>query len=237
MCARARARSGVRNRILTRLPSDDFRRLEPHLELLELEPRFSLYEPNVDIKYVYFPETGVASIMTVLEGGLESEVATVGFEGIVGLSVFLGVSSIPGRAYWQVSGRAFRLKAKILRKETHSGGSLSDTLHLYAQAFFHHLSLTATCNSRHEIYERCSRWLLMTHDRVVGDEFVITHEFLSKMLGVRRSGVTVAAGMLQRAGLINYTRGRVSILDREGLEAASCECYRIVRDEFERLSL
>jgi CRP-like cAMP-binding protein len=237
MCARAGARSGVRNRILTRLPSEDFRRLEPHLKLLELEPRFSLYEPNLDLKYVYFPETGVASIMTVLEGGLESEVVTVGFEGMVGLSVFLGVSSVPGRAYWQVSGRAFRLKAEILRQQTRSGGSLSNTLHLYAQALFHQVSLTATCNGRHEIYERCARWLLMTHDRVENDEFVVTHELLSKMLGVRRSGVTVAAGMLQTAGLINYTRGRVRILDREGLEAASCECYRIVRDEFERLLL
>jgi CRP-like cAMP-binding protein len=235
MCPRVDARSGIRNRILARLPSQDFRRLEPHLQLLELEPRFSLYEPNADLEYVYFPETGVGSIVTVLEGGLESEVATVGFEGMVGLPVFLGISSVPGKAFWQVSGRVFRLKAEVLRQETRMGGSLSDVLHLYMQALFNQISLTATCNRHHEIYERCSRWLLMTHDRVEGDRFLLTHEFLSKMLGVRRSGVTVAAGMLQRAGLIKYTRGRITILDREGLEAASCECYRVVRNEFDRL--
>jgi CRP-like cAMP-binding protein len=235
MSAKALAGGGLRNRILARLPSEDFRRLEPHMKLVEVEPGFSLYEPHIDLEYVYFPETGVGSIMTVLDGGTESEVATVGFEGMIGLSVFHGVRSVPGRAFWQISGHAFQLKVEVLRQETLQGGSLSDALHLYSQALFNQLSLTATCNRRHEIYERCSRWLLMTHDRVEGDEFLLTHEFLSKMLGVRRSGVTVAAGMLQKAGLIRYVRGRVTILDREGLEAASCECYRVVRDEFDRL--
>ena len=225
----------ARNRILGRLPSKDFQRLRRCMELITLSLGTSLYEPFAPLERVYFPEDGVASLLTRLDDGTETEVATVGREGMVGLPVFFGVESVPGRTIWQVSGSALVMEAKVLRRETRQGGALSDALHLYAQGLFTQISQSASCNRRHEIVQRCSRWLLMTHDRVNGDEFALTHEFLSKMLGVRRAGVTVAAGILQRAGLIKYSRGRVTIIDREGLEGISCECYRIVREEFDRL--
>ncbi len=205
------------------------------MKLVDLPLGKSLYDPYVPLEHVYFPEDGVASLLTQLDNGIETEVATVGREGMVGLPAFFGVESVPGRAIWQVSGKALVLPTKVLRRETRQGGALNDVLRLYAQGLFTQISQSASCNRRHEIVQRCSRWLLMTHDRVNGDEFELTHEFLSKMLGVRRAGVSVAAGILQKAGLIKYSRGRITILDREGLEATSCECYRIVREEFDRL--
>jgi CRP-like cAMP-binding protein len=205
------------------------------MKLVELPLGTSLYEPYVPLEHVYFPEDGVASLLTQLDDGIETEVATVGREGMVGLPAFFGVESVPGRAIWQVSGKALMLPTKVLRRETRQGGALNDVLRLYAQGLFTQISQSASCNRRHEIVQRCSRWLLMTHDRVNGDEFELTHQFLSKMLGVRRAGVSVAAGILQKADLIKYSRGRITILDREGLEAISCECYRIVREEFDRL--
>ena len=226
--------NGTRNRILGRLPSKDFQRLRRRMELVTLSLGTSLYEPFAPLERVYFPEDGVASLLTRLDDGIETEVATVGREGMVGLPVFFGVESVPGRTIWQVPGSALAMEAKVLRQETRQGG-LSDALRLYAQGLFTQISQSASCNHRHEIVQRCSRWLLMTHDRVNGDKFAITHEFLSKMLGVRRAGVSVAAGILQRAGLIKYSHGRVTIIDREGLEGISCECYRIVREEFDRL--
>jgi CRP-like cAMP-binding protein len=205
------------------------------MKLVELPLGTSLYEPYVPLEHVYFPEDGVASLLTQLDDGIETEVATVGREGMVGLPAFFGVESVPGRAIWQVSGKALMLPTKVLRRETRQGGALNDVLRLYAQGLFTQISQSASCNRRHEIVQRCSRWLLMTHDRANGDEFELTHQFLSKMLGVRRAGVSVAAGILQKADLIKYSRGRITILDREGLEAISCECYRIVREEFDRL--
>jgi CRP-like cAMP-binding protein len=227
--------NGTHNRILGLLPSKDSQRLRKHMKLVELPLGKSLYDPYVPLEHVYFPEDGVASLLTQLDDGIETEVATVGREGMVGLPAFFGVESVPGRAIWQVSGKALVLSTKVLRRETRQGGALNDVLRLYAQGLFTQISQSASCNRRHEIVQRCSRWLLMTHDRVNGDEFELTHQFLSKMLGVRRAGVSVAAGILQKAGLIKYSRGRITILDREGLEAISCECYRIVREEFDRL--
>jgi CRP-like cAMP-binding protein len=227
--------NGTRNRILGRLPTKDFQRVRQRMELVTLSLGKSLYEPFAPLERVYFPEDGVASLLTRLDGGIETEVATVGREGMVGMPVFFGVKSVPGRTIWQVPGRALVMEAKVLRRETRQGGTLSDGLRLYAQGLFTEISQSASCNRRHEIVQRCSRWLLMTHDRVNGDEFALTHEFLSKMLGVRRAGVSVAAGILQRAGVIKYSRGRITIIDREGLEGISCECYRIVRKEFDRL--
>jgi CRP-like cAMP-binding protein len=227
--------NGTRNRILGLLPSKDFQRLRLRMKLVELPLGTSLYEPYAPLKRVYFPEDGLASLLTRLDDGIETEVATVGREGMVGLPVFFGVESVPGRTIWQVPGKALVLQAKVLRQETRQGGALNDLLRLYAQGLFTLISQSASCNRRHEIVQRCSRWLLMTHDRVNGDEFALTHEFLSKMLGVRRAGVSVAAGILQKAGVIKYSRGRITIIDREGLEGMSCECYRIVREEFDRL--
>jgi CRP-like cAMP-binding protein len=228
-------RNGVRNRLLGRLPAEDFQRLRPRLESVDLKPRSPLYESRAPFAHVYFPETGVGSIVTVSSDGTETEVAAVGQEGMVGLPVVWGATSTPHKAFWQVPGMAWRLPVRALHEEKERGGALSETLNLYAQAFFVQVAQSVICNLRHPLKARCAWWLLMTHDRVDGDGFELTQEFLSQMLGVRRAGVTEAAGALQRAGFIRYARGWIEILDREGLEAACCECYRLVREEFERL--
>jgi CRP-like cAMP-binding protein len=187
------------------------------------------------LAHVYFPETGVASIVTVLADGTETEVATVGSEGMVGLPAFWGVEAVSTRAFWQLAGATWRLPVQALRDEKRRGDSLEGVLGRYAQAFLTQVAQSATCNARHTVAQRCSRWLLLTHDRVDGDAFDLKHEFLAQMLGVRRAGVTEAAGALQKAGLIRYGPGRLTILDRAGLEAAACECYGLVRREYERL--
>lgn len=228
-------RHGVRNRLLGRLSAEAFGRLQPSLERVDFQPRAPLYEPHRPLAHVYFPESGIASIVTVLADGTQTEVATVGSEGMVGLPAFWGVDAVPNRAFWQLAGMAWRLSVDALRNEKQRGDSLEQVLGRYAQAFLTQVAQSATCNGRHTVQQRCSRWLLTTHDRVDGDNFELKHEFLAQMLGVRRAGVTVAAGALQRAGLIRYTPGHITILDRDGLEAAACECYRLVRREYERL--
>jgi len=224
-----------RNRILARLPKDESNRLQSKMQEVEMKQGTMLYEPHKPFRRVYFPETGVASIVTVLDDNTEIEVATVGYEGMVGLPVFLGVHKSPAKAFWQVDGKAFVLDAKALREETQRGSALAVTLHLYIQAFFTQIAQSATCNRVHKVKQRCARWLLMTHDRVEGDEFGLTQEFLARMLGIRRTGVTEVASDLQRGGLIAYSRGHIRILNRVGLEKISCECHRVVMDEYRRL--
>ena len=224
----------MRNLILTRLPKAELKRLEPSLELIEMPRRTSLYEPNRPFDYVYFPETGVGSILTVLQDGTETEVATAGYEGIVGLPVFFGAETTSGRAFWQIAGTAFRLKADVFRAEAARNGALHDALLRYAHGFFEQLAVTVSCNRLHSLEQRAARWLLMLADRD-GHEFDLTHEFISHMLGVRRAGITEVMGTLQRQGVVQYSRGLVTILDRKRLEAVSCECYRSVSDGFSRL--
>src|SRR6184192_732927 len=231
----AELRNTFRNRILARLSSADRRRVANRLTPLDAVPRDSLYEPNKPFRHVYFPETGVASILSVLENGTESEVATIGNEGMVGLPVFLGAKRSPERSFWQVPGQAYRLSVEVFKKETNRNGALNRNINLYAQVFFAQIAQSVSCNRVHNITQRCARWLLMTHDRVPGDEFELTQQFLSQMLGIRRTGVSEVAGKLQRAGLIRYRRGRITILNRKRLEKTSCECYRVVRSEFDRL--
>lgn len=235
MTLRSKPKNGFRNRLLNSLPPPALRRLRKHLKEVTLSRRDSLHEPGKPFRYVYFPETAMASLLTVMKDGTQTEVASIGREGMVGLPVSLGAKRSGRRAICQMPGTAWRLSAAELVRQTHRGGPFSDLLHRYAQALFTQMAQVATCNRLHTIEQRCCCWLLMTHDRVEGDEFHVTHEFLSEMLGARRSGVTVIAGTLQRAGLISYTRGRVTILDRRGLEKAACECYAIVRGEFDRL--
>ncbi|MBA2585028.1 MAG: Crp/Fnr family transcriptional regulator [Chthoniobacterales bacterium] len=235
MTLRSKPKNGFRNRLLNGLPPPALRRLRKHLKEVTLSRRDSLHEPGKPFRFVYFPETAMASLLTVLKDGTQTEVASIGREGMVGLPAFLGAKRSARRAICQMPGTAWRLSAAELVRQTHRGGPLSDLLHRYAQALFTQMAQLATCNRLHTIEQRCCCWLLMTHDRVEGDEFYVTHEFLSEMLGARRSGVTVIAGTLQRAGLISYTRGRVTILDRRGLEKAACECYAIVRREFDSL--
>ena len=231
----AEASRFFRNRMLACLPSADKRRIAKKLTRLSAVRRDSLYEPNRPIRHGYFLETAEASILTVLKDGTESEVATIGYEGMIGLPVFLGAERSPGKSFWQVPGYAYRLPVEVFKKEAKHNGSLNGNISLYTQVFFAQIAQSMSCNRLHNVAQRCARWLLMTHDRVLGDEFELTQQFLAQMLGVRRTGVSEVAGRLQRASLITYRRGHVTILNRKGLEKASCECYEVVRREFERL--
>lgn len=231
----AKSRHGFKNRILQRLSRSLLEELKPHLTEVTLERRDSIYEPGDPFRHVYFPESAMISLMTVLQDGRRSEVAAVGSEGMVGLPVFLGGKISKRKAFCQMPGTAWRLAAAELVQQTRHGGPLSDILHRYTEALLTLTTQLATCNRLHTIAQRCCCWLLMTHDRVEGDEFHVTHEFLSEMLSARRAGVTVVANQLQGRGLIEYHRGLIRVCDRAGLEKAACECYGIVRQEFDRL--
>jgi CRP-like cAMP-binding protein len=225
----------ARNRLLAALPAKDLKRLKPKLERVTLEFKQSLYEPGEPIRNVYFPTSGVASLVTVMNGDQPVEIATVGHEGMVGLPVFLEAGETPGRAFCQIAGAALRMEAEGFKLEARRGGSLTNLLLRYTQTLFNQVAQSAACNRTHTVEERCARWLLQTQDRVGEDQFPLTQEFMAMMLGVRRATVNVAAGILQRAGFITYTRGRITVLDRPGLESASCECYLVIKAESDRL--
>jgi len=227
--------SAPRNRLLTALPADDLARLWPRLEAVELPLRKVLHAPGEPIEAVYFPETGWFSMLAYLENGDAAEVGLVGYEGMVGLPVLLGADSNDIEAVVQGPGTALRMDAKAFREELERIPALRTLLLRYALVHHEQVARTAACNGRHQIDQRLARWLLMAHDRAEGDDFPMTHEFLSMMLGVRRAGVTVTAGTLQKAGLIRYERGRIEVTDRPGLESVSCECYGIVRRASDRL--
>ncbi len=224
-----------RNRLLAALPSGVLAELWPQLQSVELPFRHVLQAPGKPIEAVYFPETGWASMLAYMEDGDAAEVGLIGREGMVGLPLLLGTDRAPIEAMCQAGGTALRLDAAAFRDALAAGPALRTILLRYAMAFTVQVSQTAACNGRHQVEDRLARWLLMAHDRAEGDTFPMTHEFLSMMLGVRRAGVTVAAGVLQKASLIRYAAGRIEVTDRAGLEAASCECHGIVRQEFERL--
>jgi CRP-like cAMP-binding protein len=224
-----------RNRILAALPDDELARLRERMELVPMQVRQVVFEPNRVMEHVYFPEDLVASILGLMEDGSAVETATVGNEGMVGVPVFLGAMQMAGQGFIQVSGNAWRLPAGALREEVRRGGALAGLLGRYTQALFTLVAQSSACNRKHTVEQRCARWLLMTHDRVAADTFDLTQLFLSHMLGVRRATVTEAAGALQARMLIEYTRGRMTIVDRAGLEAASCPCYGIIRAEFARM--
>ena len=224
-----------RNRVLAALPQADAERLLARLAPVTLSLRQQLLQPGEPIQTVYFPLTCVCSLVITVEGGGTIEVATVGNEGLVGLPVFLGSASSPGAAFCQVAGQALRLSAEALREETRGGGPLHDVLLRYSQGLVNQIAQSAACARLHTIDQRCARWLLMVQDRVGAERFPLTQQFLAQMLGVRRAGVSAAAGILARAGCIRYARGVITVLDRAGLEAAACACYRVVQDEFDRL--
>lgn len=229
------ARVGPQNRLLKLLPLKDYERLRPHLQPVEFEYKLSLYRANEPIEFVQFIETGVASLVNTMKNGNSAEVGTIGNEGMVGLPVIFGDSQAPTSVYMQVAGHGLQMKAKIFWQEMQSSASLRTVMLHYAHAFFNQVAQSAACNTFHFLERRCSRWLLMTQDRMQSNEFTLTQEFLAMMLGVQRPGVTLAAGELQRAGLIQYTRGNVKILDRAGLMKRSCECYAVSKREFDRL--
>lgn len=223
------------NRLLAGLPAEALKALRPHLEPVALSLREVLFNVDVPIEHVYFPEDAVVSILGVMPDGTAVEVATVGREGMVGLPVFLGAERTPAHALVQVPGRGHRVEARAFREHVQRSQDTRNVLDRYTQAMFTLVAQGAACNRLHSIEERCARWLLMTQDRVGADGFPLTQQFLSQMLGVRRAGVSEVASELQREGLLKYQRGYVSIQDRAGLEAASCECYAVIRSEFSRL--
>ena len=224
----------IDNHLLSLLPHDEREALLPYLERVELEVRQLAYDVNRPIEYAYFPVDGVISILGVMTDRAAVEVATIGIEGMVGLPLFLGTNQVFGQAFVQVSGTALRIPAEAFLRASR-GGKFRDLLHLYTQALFTQISQAAACNRLHLTEERFARWLLMIHDRVGRDQFVLTQDFLSQMLGVRRATVSEIAAEAQRNGIIEYSRGRLTIVNREGLERSTCECYGVIRTEFERL--
>ncbi|MGY3533126.1 MULTISPECIES: Crp/Fnr family transcriptional regulator [Bradyrhizobium] len=223
------------NRLLLKAPVEELKLVEPKLETVELKCKQVLVGPNEPIKHFYFVDSGVVSMVNEPDDGQVVEFATVGPEGLVGIHALLGVASIPSTMLVQIPGSARRAEIKSLASSLDKIPKLHQMLMRYTVALMNQIAQGTSCNRLHEVQERCARWLLQTHDRVEGDVFPLTHEFLSQMLGVHRPTVTVAAGVLQKAGLINYDRGQVTILNRKGLEAASCSCYKIILREYERL--
>ena len=223
------------NRLLGLLRPGDYQSLRPHLRPTPLEYRQSLYQAYKPIGFVYFIETGVGSLVNTMANGQAAEVGTIGNEGMVGLPLLLGDNRAPTSVYVQVPGAGLKMKATLFKRELAQSPSMRMVMHHYAHAFFNQVAQSAACNQFHTIEQRACRWLLMTHDRMQSDEFLLTQEFLAMMLGVQRTGVTAAAGALQRAGLIRYKRGTVTMIDRRGLERRSCECYEISKMVFDRL--
>ena len=222
------------NHLLASLPEVEWARWQPHLEAVELPLGKVLYEPGKTLSHLYFPTTAIVSLLYVMESGASAEIAVVGNEGVVGVSLFMGGGSTPSRAVVQSAGRGYRLPSEILKDEF----SRTPVLHLllrYTQALITQMAQTAVCNRHHSLHQQLCRWLLLSLDRLQGDELVMTQELIANMLGVRREGVTEGALRLQKAGLIRYARGRITVLDRPGLEAEVCECYAVVKDEYDRL--
>jgi CRP-like cAMP-binding protein len=222
------------NRILAALPREEYERLLPNLERVNLKYDQILYEAGEAIRYAYFLDSAVVSMLSVTEEGSTLEVGLVGNEGILGVPIFLRAREMPYRAIVQASGTARRMKSEVLREEFDQCGPLHDLLLRYLHVLVIQLSQAGVCNRFHNVEQRLCRWLLMAHDRAKSGDLRFTQEFLSQMLGVQRDGISMAAGTLQKAGLIRYSRGHITILDRKGLEAATCECYRIVKEEFDR---
>ncbi len=224
----------ITNQLLAALPKKDYQRLQPHLEEVPLVFEEILYQPNVLLSDVYFPNSGIVSLIAGVNERASLEVGLVGNEGVVGLSVFMGVNSSLNRAVVQGAGTAMKMKATAFRKSSNHGGVLQQLLQRYSHSVLTQVTQSAVCNQFHSVEARLARWLLMTHDRMGDDEFQLKQEFLSNMLGVRREGVSKAAAALQNLKLIRYSRGRLRVLDRPGLEATSCGCYEIIKDESKR---
>lgn len=228
-------RNSVYNKLLATLSQEEYERLLPNMEHMPLPYKQIIYGPNEPIKHVYFPKSGIISLLTVLGDGGTVEVATVGNEGMIGIPLLLGVDQTPAETIVQVPGECLRMKVDVFRKEVFPGSPLHNLLLRYTQALINQIAQTAACNRLHSVEERACRWLLLSHDRVDSDQFPITQEFLAQMLGVRRASVSVVAAILQKAGLIRYHRGNMTILDRQGLEDGSCECYQVLKQEYTRL--
>jgi CRP-like cAMP-binding protein len=223
------------NQLLAALPAEDRRRWQPQLESVELKLGQVMYESGREQDYVYFPTSAIVSLLYVTENGSSAEIAVVGFEGIVGIALFLGGQTSPSRGVVQSAGQAFRLKAGVIKEEFNHSLPVMHLMLRYAQALIAQISQTAVCNRHHSVQQQLCRWLLMSLDRLPGNHLRMTQELISNMLGVRREGVTENAQKLQQAGLIRYARGHIEVLDRPGLERVVCECYSVVKKEYDRL--
>jgi CRP-like cAMP-binding protein len=227
--------SQVENHLLAALPVDEYERLSSHLQPVAFALGEVVYEFAGQLDYIFFPTTAIISLLYTMENGSTAEMGLTGNDGVVGIALFMGGGTMPNRAVVQSAGGALRMKAKVLRDEFALGGKFQRLLLRYTQALITQISQTAVCNRLHSVEQQLCRWLLLSHDRLNTDELVMTQELIADMLGVRREGVTVAAGRLQDYGAISYVRGRIQILNRQKLEQAVCECYRVVKDEVERL--
>jgi CRP-like cAMP-binding protein len=223
------------NRLLAALPEPDYQKLQASLEPVELPLGHSLYESGGAQGYVYFLTSSIVSLLYVLENGASAEIAVTGCEGLVGISLFMGGETTPSRAVVQSAGAGYRLGATVLKREFERGGALQRVLLRFTQALITQMTQTAVCNRHHTVDQQLCRWLLLSLDRLPANELVMTQELIANMLGVRREGVTEAAGRLQADGLIEYSRGRITVLDRGHLEARACECYAVVKKEYDRL--
>lgn len=231
----ASAHSPNQNHLLAALPTAEFERLAAHLERVPMLLGEILYEPGAQMRHAYFPTTAIVSLHYVMETGASAETAGVGNEGVVGISLFMGGDTTPSSAVVQTAGHAYRLESRLLKDEFNRGGPMQSLLLRYTQALITQMTQTAACNRHHSIEQQLCRWLLLTLDRVSSHELIMTQELVASMLGVRREGITEAAGKLQHAGFIRCRRGHIAVLDRSGLETRVCECYAVVRKELTRL--
>lgn len=225
----------IQNRLLAALPAEEYERLRPSLQQVSFSLAEVVYEFAGQLDYVFFPTTSIISLLYTMENGSSAEMGLTGNDGVVGIALFMGGGTMPNRAVVQSAGGAFKMKAKVLQTEFAQGGTFQRLLLRYTQALITQISQTAVCNRLHSVEQQLCRWLLLSHDRLNSNELVMTQELIADMLGVRREGVTVAAGRLQDDGAISYVRGRIQILDRDKLEATVCECYQVVKDEVNRL--
>ena len=227
--------SPLQNQLLAALPMTALQRWLPHLEPVELPLGQVLYESGAAMPYEYFPTNAIVSLLYVLEDGASAEIAVVGFEGLVGISIFMGGGTTPSRAVVQSAGSGYRLRSDVIKAEFDHAGPAMHLLLRYTQALITQMAQTAVCNRHHSLDQQLCRWLLLSLDRLQSNQLVMTQELIPNMLGVRREGVTEAALKLQRAGLISYSRGHINVLDRPGLEGRTCECYEVVKKEYDRL--
>ena len=223
------------NRLLASLPDNEWLRWLPHLERVEMTLGNVLYESGDTLTHVYFPTSSIVSLLYVMEDGASAEIAVVGYEGIVGISLFMGGESTPSRAVVQSAGTGYRLRASLMLEEFNHGGPVLHLLLRYTQALITQMAQTAVCNRHHSLDQQLCRWLLLSLDRLQSNELMMTQELIANMLGVRREGVTEAAGRLDKAGVIRYQRGHITVLDRGQLECRTCECYAVVKKEYDRL--
>ncbi len=225
----------LKDRLLAALPAEEFARLETNLEFVSLRLGEVLYEPGEQMKYIYLPTSAVISLLYIMENGSTAEIGMAGNDDLIGIALFMGGGTTPNRAVVQSAGKAYRMKAALLQTEFVRGGVFQEILLRYTQALITQISQTAVCNRLHSVEKQLCRWLLINHDLLQSNKLIMTHDLIANMLGVRREGVSYAAASLQEQKIIRYVRGTITILDRKGLEVKACECYKVVRQEYDRL--